>query len=308
MGILLGISIFLFYWTITENLEIKTQSRHFYIKPAEIYSKYKLAFVSPFTENIKSMNVSRQLPDFTEVVENIKNSQGTYSLYIKDLNSESEYVFNEDEKYYAASLYKIPIGVAALKKIQEGEMSFSDKINFLSVDHVQGTGRISDYSYGTSFTLEKLLNYLYRDSDNSAQAMILRQIPQPGIYEAFTFYQTKPELNSYYHHNIATVKDISIYLENILAKDYLNEDYKEKFLSLLYPTSFDNRISSYLYKNLVFAHKIGSWPGSWHDCGYVYDNNYKNNKILVCLMNKDTNINDFNNVCKSIGIFVSGLF
>jgi len=308
LGTLLGVSLFLFYWVITDNLEVKSSSDTFYIKPAEVYSKFKLSFTQPFFDDIKATNTTRKLPDFNNVIKNIKDLPGSYSLYIKDLNVGSEYVFNEKETYYAASLYKIPIGVAVLREIQEGNINYGDGISFLASDHIRGTGRIGDYSYGTNFTTEELLNFLYRDSDNSAQAMILRKIPQPKIYEAFTFYQTKSELNSYYHTNIATVIDVSVYLENILAKEYLNDDFKEKFLSMLYPTSFDNRISSYLDKNLIFAHKIGSWPASWHDCGYVYDKNSKNNKVLVCLMTKDTNLGSLNNACRSIGEFVSGLF
>ena len=92
--------------------------------------------------------------------------------------------------------------------------------------------------------------------------------------------------------------------EKLYFGGYLNDADKKYLSDLMVHTSFEDRISAYLREDLIFSHKIGSWPDSWHDCGVVYTET-KESELIVCLMSQRAPYENFLNAAKMTGEFVN---
>lgn len=238
------------------------------------------------------------ITSFDDIVESVKNRPGTYSVYIKDVNTLKTYEYNASEQYYAASLFKLPIGVAFIKQIELGNLDLDTIFNYQPRHYTDGTGVINQAEYGTEYTLDQLLTNLFKHSDNVAQTMLLEHL-NVNSNEIKTSFPLEGTTN-YYNINESNVKEIGEFLEYVYYSDYLNAKSKMYLLSLMTNTSFDSWLADSLEDS--FAHKIGSWgnPPSWHDCGILSDS-----KVIICIMSKDTTFESFLGVTKNISSFVN---
>lgn len=240
--------------------------------------------------------------DFSKEFENLskylKEQDATYSVYINDLNNKKTYLYNEKQIYYAASLYKVPIGLYALKQVDDGKLSLEDKITYYPKDATFGTGHINESSYGTEYTINQLLSALFKDSDNTAQTMLsdkfdINSASMRGIFP------NKGE-SSYYNTNESNILEIGEYLNQIYTKDLLSEKSKKIFFDLLTKTSFDKYIAENI--NGTFSHKIGLWGGYTHDCGVILEKN-----IVVCIMSSGASEQSFIKTAKKIAEFLNNI-
>lgn len=242
--------------------------------------------------------------NLTNLRTKIKNEKGVFGLYIKDMQTQESYTINANEVFYAASLYKLPVAAATLTRVQERDISLNDLITYTAYDYSDGTGSINKTSYGSTYTISETIDYLMRQSDNSAQLMLERTVTEKYLEGTFSDLVEEPN-SSFYSQNVSTPKEVANVIENMFYTSYLSESSKDFLLNLMYPTIFDDRITPYLEDKLVFYHKIGSWPENWHDCGVVHG---ENKEVIVCLMSKDTNYDSFLNVAGYTAEFVNSLF
>lgn len=252
------------------------------------------------TKNTDFVDINAQ---FEGLKEEITQYRGTYSLYVKDLDTMRVYSHNSSQRFYGASLYKLLVATATLRKVDQKELDLSYVYMYEGEDRAWGTGSIQQYPKDTRFTLEFLLDLLLRESDNTAQNIIVDLIGKG--YVSSVFKEIMGSYSDFSGSNITNTKEVSLFLERIYLTNILRS--KDMFFNIMKKTSFDNRIDAGLRKDLSFSHKIGSWgtTGSWHDCGIVFG---QTKEVIVCLMSKDTNFEDFSEVANSVGKFISILF
>lgn len=241
---------------------------------------------------------------FLEVVERTKQHPGTYGIYIKNVYNEEVYQFNKDELYYGASLFKIPIAVAAIKEVQDGNRTFEDTISYRADDASAGTGIINQLPIGSVLRWDYVIDRLLKDSDNTAQSMLSRTLTQEQLIKAYDVMGIK---NYFYVSNNLTPWQMGTYFDQLLKANYLNRSNVELLLNKMSQTSFDDRINAGLNEDVKFSHKIGNWgdTGTWHDCGVATKDE---EKIIVCVMSRQTTFEDFLAVTKDVGEFVNILF
>lgn len=241
---------------------------------------------------------------FVQVIERTEQRPGTYGIYIKDPYYNRAYQYNKDELFYGASLYKLPLAVAAFKDIQNQDRSADDVLVYRSQDVADGTGTINQLSIGTELTLDYVIDRLLKDSDNSAQNMLARTLEPQRISEAFAIMTVN---NYFYISNNVTPYQMGNYFDELIKGNYLNLNHVELLLNKMSDTYFDDRIHAGLDEDVKFSHKIGNWgqTGTWHDCGVASKDNYK---IVVCVMSRQTTYEDFLEVTKDVGEFVNILF
>jgi len=253
-----------------------------------------------FKENVLSLfsRDKNTFDDFNSMISSLEDDPGTYSIYINDLKTGRIYTYNTNQKYYAASLFKLPIGVAILKQIEEGNLSLDTNITYYGRHATSGTGSINESPSGTVYTIGQVLTYLFKQSDNTAQTMLLEYL---GVNTA-KVYRVFPNggVTEYYHTNNSSAQEIGDYISSLYKGDLLSQESKDYLFDVMQGTCFDNYISNYL--DYPFAHKIGLWGGSIHDCGLV-----KNRDVVICVMSVDTNDERFINVGKKVAEFVNSL-
>jgi len=267
--------------------------------------------LSVFDENSSFFNkllpsFSKQTKEnkFSEIINRTKNKKGIYGIYIKEISGNQEFAYNKNELFYGASLYKVPIAAAALKEIELGNKTSEQEIEILGHEFADGTGSLNSLQPGVLVEYGFIIDKLLKESDNTAQNILWRIVPQQQIISAFNIITIK---TYFYVNNTVTPAQIGNLLENIITGDYLSTVSKEILLNKMSSTLFDDRIHQGLSEDTKFSHKIGNWPetSSWHDCGIATRNN---KKIVVCVMSRNTTYENFLEVTKDVGEFVNILF
>lgn len=280
----------------------KPEPLHDYLQIGDIQLNISNTTKESTTSQVNSEKISQLEKGFNDLKEKVKLETGFYGIYIKDRQINKEFKYNDSSEFYAASLYKIPIAAATMKEIERGKLDKDTLITYLPYDYSAGTGVISTYNYGMELKLSDVLTELLKNSDNTAQNMLLRTLLFKNAEETFKILVPDSTTSTFYRYNISTPYEISFMIERLYFGNYLKEENRNYIKDLLINTSFEDRITPHLASGTKFSHKIGSWPETWHDCGVVYANNHE---VIVCLMSQRSPYESYLNVGKLVGEFVN---
>lgn len=141
-------------------------------------------------------------------------SSGTLGVYMYDQASGTEYTHNADRDWYLASTVKIPLAIAVLQRVEDGELSLDDTVTLRESDFVDGSGDLVDRSSGTAFTIRTLIEKMLQNSDSVATDMLVRtlgveafneqvqdRIMGPGIGPITSILQVRYEAYGKMHEN-----------------------------------------------------------------------------------------------------------
>jgi beta-lactamase class A len=120
------------------------------------------------------------------VVERIATEAGgTAGVAILHLETGSRYVRHGSERFPMASVYKIPIALRVLQRVDAGEVSLADTVFLRPADLRTGSGRIaSRHRRGGRLTLLDLVDAMMVESDNTASDFLLRVAGGPAAVTA----------------------------------------------------------------------------------------------------------------------------
>jgi beta-lactamase class A len=228
-----------------------------------------------------------------EVVSN-PSLQGTYAIYVEDLTTGSWVGLNEREKYFPASLAKMPIIVAIYKQIQEGTLTLNQAIVIESRDIDTRFGPLAFTESGASFTIADLIKYALVQSDNTAARALLRQLTVDEVMEArlamgLDWPKAQDDVTR------ASPKEYANMFRSLYVSSYLRRAFSNEILSLLADTPFDEQLAAGLPTGVRMSHKYGvtTEEDSTHDCGIVY---LPNHHYLICAMSKGAGVEEANQV------------
>ena len=126
------------------------------------------------------------LAALTEVVDRIAaEAGGTAGVAILHLETGERYAHHGDDPVFMASVFKIPIALRILQRVDAGEIALDDTVKLRTADLRTGSGRIAArHARGVRLTLFDLLEEMLIDSDNTASDFMLRVAGGPGAVTA----------------------------------------------------------------------------------------------------------------------------
>lgn len=223
------------------------------------------------------------------------------SIYFRDLNNGPWVGINENENYSPASLLKVPILIAVLKKAESDPEMLNRKL-FYERPVDQFGQNITDNNMiqpGNSYSVEDLLMRMIKHSDNEAKDLLFNLIG--GDY----FQKVINELGLYIPgittEDFMSVRNYSSFFRVLYNATYLSKGMSEKALYILSNTSFEDGIVAGVAKGVTVAHKFGERGyrdtnvKQLHDCGIVYPKDQA--PYLLCVMTRGT---DFKQEAKII--------
>ena len=272
-------------------------------------------FINPLLEcdNYQPSQLNSVVDMERSVQEFIRKSQDEkkanfVSVYFRDLNFGPWMGINEKESFSPASLLKVPIMIAALKKAETDPTFLHKKI--LYTEHLDKAvvPNITDpnlVKIGHTYTIEDLMERMIRFSDNEAKEMILRNLDQDFIIKVMSDIgiNTQVDMSS----DFVSVKDYSGFFRLLYNATYLNRNLSEKALDILSRTSFDKGIMAGLPKGVTVSHKFGERAFSdnnikqLHECGIVY---VSGQPYLLCVMTRGNDFNEQASVIAGISSIV----
>lgn len=194
----------------------------------------------------------------------IKSCGPSVSVFYKDLSSGYTYTYNSEQKYFIASLIKAPYCMYIYDLASQGKCDLNKRYTYAARHKAGGTGKIQDMSVGTSFTLEELIGYAIKYSDNVAMNILKENFPVEGYRTYAKGLGLKhPGDIKYATNGNITATDAGIYIEAI--NDFINQNtYGPRLKTLMLSTRNPMIISSY-----PVVRKYGWADASFHDMAIV---------------------------------------
>lgn len=219
--------------------------------------------------------------------------KGEAGIVIIALNTNLDISFNKNRLFPSASLVKVPIMLACFKAAREGKINLKDNLTLSSSYKVSGSGILKTMPSGSAVSIEKLIEHMITDSDNTATNMLIGLLGFDYLNKSFKGFGLKNtnlsrkmmDFISRKHgvENYTTAEDMAYILEMLYRKRFLSKDISERCLTLLKQQKLNDRIPARLPSDTVVAHKTGLERKVCHDAGIVF----AGGDFLVCVLTKN---------------------
>ena len=256
---------------------------------------------SPIDSNSNSQETALILhyQGLKEILEGeIKNSNvgGKVGIFIQDTKTGSWIGINEKEGFAPASLLKIPIMMAILKKVQHEKINLDDKVTIVQQDLDAKYGKVYERGVGAEFTISELMEEMIAASDNTAKNALKRQLSPTEIDSVFTHVGIP---DPYLTNNNQTVspRGYTRLFKSLYFSTFLSPKLSELALELTTDGLDENLISEGIPTEVQVSHKFGITGSVLHDCGVVY---HPKNSYFICVMTKDIEFSKSQELIKSI--------
>src|SRR5512139_1629912 len=145
------------------------------LRPASALAAAGLVFILPVA--LSAQYVAPQEPGPApakwaqlekDVETGLRDFQGVLGYVIKDLESGRTLTRLPDRRFPSASMVKVPIMAACYRAAEDGRISLHDTLKLKRSDKVRGSGVLRGAAIGAPVTVEKLLELMITNSDNTA--------------------------------------------------------------------------------------------------------------------------------------------
>lgn len=288
------IALFLLFSTFPDASYGKEPASPSLTNPLRKYLNFKA--LRPFSEELRV---------FTDEI--LKDGDAAeIAVYFRSLNDGVWIGINERVLFAPASLMKVPIMMAYLKKAQKNPSLLKEEIPAVLADEFnQFLSSKTRLTKGEKYTVDYLLELMIRDSNNDAMKTLTRHIDvdavlhmydQLGYSAAFEGKKDFLSLKSY----VGTFRVL-------YNATYLNVEMSEKALGYLSRTEFSQGISAGIPEGVKVAHKFGEYGASdadvkqLHDVGIIY---HSENPYLLGVMTRGSSYTKLAKVIERISQFI----
>ena len=202
----------------------------------------------------------------------------TVGIYFEYLPTGDNISVNQNSRIWPASLVKIPVAMAVMKKVEKGVWNFDNELVILDDDKDSTYGDLYREPTGTSYSIRDMLMATLGKSDNTAHYVLLRnldpieledvyvKIGLDDIIEALKLSPKEEEQD-----NRITAKRYSTFFRALYNSTYLGPEYSQMFLGFLEAAPKEN-LEFGLPEGVRFIHKTGvrTDQNVWADSGIVY--------------------------------------
>ncbi len=203
-----------------------------------------------------------------------RDAKGKVSVSILNIEDSAIISYFGDEPCVMQSVFKFPIALTILDKIDKGEFSLQHKIHITSQEMIKSTWsplRDSFPNGNVNVTFENLIKYMVSKSDNIACDALLRFLGKPTVVEKYIRKSGIEDFQMKYSEAGMHKKWENQYKNTCSPNamvQILSKFYKEKFLSktttdflfqiMAATTTGPNRIVKLLPEGTIVAHKTGT--------------------------------------------------
>lgn len=224
------------------------------------------------SENI--IEVDRELQGKIEAFLSGKN--GDYAVLVEDLKTGGmrNVCLNCEEKFEAASLYKLFLISAVYQAVSNGKLSMETEIS-AKMSHLEEIYGGVDSGYENfpdseviAYTVREALERVAGISDNYAALMLAEKVGWGSVQNmANDIGTTQTSIKS----PITTsAKDTGLLLGKLYRGEVVSLNASEEILDMLTKSKLNNRIPAKLPDDLKIAHKTGELAGVRNDAGIVF--------------------------------------
>jgi beta-lactamase class A len=226
----------------------------------------KLTFLNPALLIIEKKDRIVDFQELRDYLTKTYENRDDYlvSVYFEYLPTGANIAVNKDEKIWPASLIKIPVAMAIMKKIQDKKWKLTNELVILDDDKDSEYGNLYKQPSGSTFTIRQFLEASLIDSDNTAHFVLLRNLDgeeledvyvHMGLDDIIEALKRSPK-NQVDADNRITAKRYSIFFRSLYNATYLNQEYAQLFLDILSHAPRD-LLGQSIPETVPFVHKTG---------------------------------------------------
>lgn len=242
------------------------------------------------TQETQAAAIRRKMAEekLTEELKEITaTASGRYAVYVYRLSDGSSYGFNQEERMPAASIMKVPVMVTVWQKVAAGSLSPAEVYTLDEADRSTGSGPLQFKPAGSKYSIEELLTYLGKNSDNTAWVMFNRRLGKKEMQETMT---KMGMTESDYGDLVITAADAARMFEYIYKGRAGGERGKGEIYGYLTDSIYEDRIPAGTAEEKnweVLAHKVGTDAGVWSDAGILELNGEKKSDLVAVILNQE---------------------
>lgn len=218
--------------------------------------------------------------EMKEIVAKYEKDGNRVGAYFEFLNTGANVSINQDERFWPASLSKMPTVFAVMKKVEKGEWKLTNELVLFTEDQDDRFGELYKKTPGTRFTIEELLKETLVNSDNTSHKILVRNLKSEDYTDIFEALGMEELFNENYD---ITAKEYSRIFRALYTASYLNRENSQKILEWLSETGFNEFLGDGIPSEIVFSHKIGEEfeQSVFLDSGIIY---IPNRPVLITVM------------------------
>jgi len=251
--------------------------------------------IAPARAEASTADLIRQLDGL------VASFPGGAGVWVSDPNVPTPlFTHDPDEKVIAASLYKLGVLVEAERRVDAGQLHYSDEV-VIQPEDITTDGSFEEA--GTQLTLDEALEAMITISDNGA-ALALWHILGGGNIDATLqkaritdFHVALDESEDHW----ATPRAVGTFFTLLAKRQLISPAASDRMLARLERQQINNRLPAQLPAGVVVAHKTGNLVGATHDAGIIYT---KSGPRVVVAMTWDAPDEDADNFISSVGASV----
>lgn len=261
-------------------------------------------FIDPLLAcNVNNSHVFPQNQSLTSAIQSVISEHiasgdiSKASAYFVDLANGEWSDTYPSEEYYPSSLGKIPIMMAYYEMAEANPDILTKEITYTGgpdLNDVQDIPPAQAIVPGETYTVEQLIEYMIKYSDNNAAQLLFNDVDQNALENIYSELNI-PVINNVTDANADSVtpEQISELFRILYNATYISRDYSEQALQLMSQSSFTQGIVAGLPSSTIVAHKLGlvgittggiTTEHELHDCGIVY----ANDPYVLCVMSRGT--------------------
>ena len=216
--------------------------------------------------------------DFSDLRESLENYSvsfdggGKVSIYFEYLPTQTAIRINDDLESIAASLMKIPVVMSAYKLAESGKLDLDSQIPLKKEWLNSQFGTLYKEGAGYKISLREAVRLAMKDSDNTAILAIQSSLETAGgsYDDSLKFMDLGYDVSDDGRVLISARSYTSV-LKCLYYSCYLSPKDSQEILGYLTESTFHNRLTAMLPKEVKVAHKIGTFSDSnQSDCGIFY--------------------------------------
>lgn len=202
----------------------------------------------------------------TVIAKMLEGKSGQYGVYIVDLNNNKKISINENQKFTAASVGKLPLLIAYYQAVDKGRIDPETVYVLEEKDRlVYGTGSMQNAPAGAKFSYQEVADLTANQSDNMGA-----QLLQKWLKTTMPEEMTPEEAGKLW---------ADLYRNKLISSS------KEKLFNSLTDTVNEDRIPAGVPEGIRVIHKFGSEAGVINDCGIVE----AKNPYVICVLSIEVN-------------------
>lgn len=230
--------------------------------------------VDPARQYIRQEDMVVNIQPLREYLNGIVAKHGvtSMSVYFEMLNTGGNISINQDLHIWPASLVKLPLAMAVIKKVEKEEWKWQNELVLMPEDAEEHSGQLYNRQIGSTFTIEELVRELLVNSDNTAYQILSRNITESEMQEVVN--ETGLEL-LLDEEGKFSAKEYTRLLRALYTSSFLKRTNSEKVLEYLNQSPFKEFLSQGLPADVKFSHKYGENKelDVFSDAGIVYAGN-----------------------------------